>query len=86
MHIVTVSDKGQIVIPAAYRHQLGIVPGCQLVFRLEGNTLLAEVRRRIQPSTLEEGFGMLKCELPGSRNLAGFDVAESMRQENHDRH
>ena len=85
MPIVTVSDKGQIVIPAEIRHQLGIVPGCQLEFRLEGNTIRAEVRRQIKPSSLEEGYGMLVCSLPGPRHLADFDVAAAMKEVGHDR-
>lgn len=32
MATVTVSEKGQVVIPAEIRRQLGIMPGCQLDF------------------------------------------------------
>ena len=41
MPTVTVSDKGQVVIPAEIRRRLGIVPGCQLDFSLDGNAIRA---------------------------------------------
>lgn len=79
MSIVTVSEKGQVVIPAEIRRQLGIMPGCQLDFSLEGNTIRVELKRRIQPSRSEDGYGMLVCTQPGERRLADFDVAQAMR-------
>ena len=36
MQTVTVSYKGQVVIPVEIRRRLGINPGCQLDFRLDG--------------------------------------------------
>jgi AbrB family looped-hinge helix DNA binding protein len=39
MSTVTVSDKGQVVIPASIRHRLGIEPGTKLDFELEGDTI-----------------------------------------------
>lgn len=48
----TVSSKGQMVIPAAIREQLGIEPGTRVAVRVEGmqvilepDTLAAKVRR-----------------------------------------
>ncbi|MFN5510457.1 MAG: AbrB/MazE/SpoVT family DNA-binding domain-containing protein, partial [Burkholderiales bacterium] len=43
MATVTVSGKGQVVIPAEIRQTLGILPGMQLEFRIEGHGLRAEV-------------------------------------------
>lgn len=80
MATVTVSDKGQVVIPADLRRQLGITRGCQLDFSLEGNTLRVKVKRRIQPSRVEDGFGMLVCKQSGERRLSDFDVAQAMRE------
>ncbi len=77
--IVTVSEKGQIVIPAEIRRQLGITPGCQLEFSLEGNSIRVELKRQIPPSRPEDGYGMLVCTQPGERRLADFDVAQAMR-------
>ena len=80
MQTVTVSDKGQVVIPAEIRRRLGITPGCQFEFSLEGNTILAEVKRRIQPTRPEDGYGLLVCQRPGERCLSDFDVARAMRE------
>lgn len=86
MHTVTVSEKGQVVIPAEIRRQLGITPGCQLDFTLEGSTIRVELRRRVKPAHPEEGYGMLACKKPGVRRLAEFDVAQAMREMADDRH
>lgn len=34
-----VTTKGQVTIPQALREQTGIVPGCEVEFRKEGNRL-----------------------------------------------
>jgi AbrB family looped-hinge helix DNA binding protein len=85
MPIVTVSDKGQVVIPAEIRRRLGIVPGCQLDFSLEGNSIRAEVRRQMTPSKAEDGYGLLVCKQPGERRLSEFDLAQAMRDSLDDR-
>jgi antitoxin PrlF len=85
MQTVTVSDKGQVVIPAEIRRRLGITPGSQLNFTLEGNTIRVEVRHCIPPTRIEEGFGMLVCNRPGKRRLSEFDVARAMREMPDDR-
>jgi len=51
MSIVTLSDKGQVVIPAAIRHRLGIVRGAKLEFELESGSIfcpIASSKRRIK--------------------------------------
>jgi AbrB family looped-hinge helix DNA binding protein len=85
MPTVTVSDKGQVVIPVEIRRHLGITAGCQLDFRLEGHIIHAEVKRQCAPSAIEDGFGMLVCRRPGERRLADFDVALAMRESKDDR-
>jgi AbrB family looped-hinge helix DNA binding protein len=85
MLTVTVSDKGQVVIPVEIRRRLGITPGCQLDFSLEGNVIHAEVKRQIMQTKAEDGFGMLVCKRPGARRLADFDVAAAMRDAEGDR-
>jgi AbrB family looped-hinge helix DNA binding protein len=85
MPTVTVSDKGQVVIPAEIRRRLGITRGCQLEFRLEGNVICAELRRRTAPSHPDEGYGMLVCVRPGERRLADFNAARAMREAEDDR-
>lgn len=85
MLTVTVSDKGQVVIPVEIRRRLGITPGCQLDFSLEGQVIRAEVKRQVAPTKAEDGFGMLVCKRPGERRLADFDVAAAMRESPDDR-
>ncbi|HEX4758545.1 MAG TPA: AbrB/MazE/SpoVT family DNA-binding domain-containing protein [Terracidiphilus sp.] len=38
----TVSSKGQLVIPAAIREELGIEPGTRVAVRLEGTKVILE--------------------------------------------
>ena len=85
MTTVTVSEKGQIVIPAEIRKQLGITPGCQLDFRIEGQSIRAVVARPLSPSRLEDGYGMLVCQANSTRRLSDFDVADAMRKAIDDR-
>ncbi len=80
MHTVTVSDKGQVVIPVQIRRRLGIAQGCQLNFTLEGQVIHVEIKRQMVPTKAEDGFGMLVCKRPGKRRLADFDVALAMRK------
>ena len=42
MTTVTVSEKGQVVIPAAIRRGLGIKAGTELEFELEGSEIARE--------------------------------------------
>lgn len=80
MALVTVSEKGQVVIPASIRQRLGIFPGCQLDFTVDGNTIQIVVKRIIKPTDVEDGYGLLVCNKPGQRRLDDFDVAQGMRE------
>jgi AbrB family looped-hinge helix DNA binding protein len=85
MVTVTVSDKGQVVIPAVIRKRLGITPGCQLAFILDGNAIRVEIKRKANnPTTIDEGFGMLVCPPGQPRQLSNFDVAKAMEDSIHD--
>lgn len=79
MATAIVSEKGQVVIPAAIRRRLGIVPGTRLEFAEEGAELRVRVERARPESTVSEGYGMLKYDGPAHR-LADFDVAAAMRE------
>ena len=85
MPTVTVSDKGQVVIPAAIRRRLGLGPGSKLDFELEGDSIRVRPLKSITPSRVEDGYGMLRCDLPGEHRLADFDVAEARRSTDDDR-
>jgi AbrB family looped-hinge helix DNA binding protein len=85
MSTVTVSDKGQVVIPATIRRRLGIAPGSKLDFELEGDSIRVRLRKTVPPSRAEDGYGLLRCDLPGQRRLADFDVVDAMREQDDDR-
>ena len=53
MSTVTVSEKGQVVIPAPIR-RLGIAPGSKLDFDLEGDSIRIRLRKSIPPSSAED--------------------------------
>jgi antitoxin PrlF len=75
----TVSDKGQVVIPAAYRRMLGIKAGTALDFELEGSSLRVSLRHEVTRSAIDEGYGMLSAKSKSPRRLADFDVALAMK-------
>ena len=79
MALVTVSAKGQIVIPAEIRRRLGLGPGSELEFVEEQGELRVRVLRAVEQTHVEDGFGMLRYRGP-SRRLAEFDVARAMRE------
>lgn len=60
--LVSVSSKGQIVIPASVRSQLGIDQGTQLVLEVEDGQIL--LRRKL---TLDEVTGLAQSWLPPDR-------------------
>ena len=50
----TVSSKGQLVIPATIREELGIEPGTRVAIRLEGSEVI------LRPETLAAKLAMIK--------------------------
>ena len=75
-----VSPKGQVVIPAEIRKQLGITPGSLVSVSVQAGAVRIALERPVKASTHAEGFGLLRFE-GQSRRLAEFDVAELMRAE-----
>jgi AbrB family looped-hinge helix DNA binding protein len=78
MSCVTVSSKGQVVIPATLRRQLGIQPGSQVEVSAVNGRIEIELKHPPRSSTHEAGLGMLKYAGP-PRRLPDFDAAEIMR-------
>lgn len=60
MPAATLTERGQIVIPAEIRARYGLTPGTQVEFVDEGGTIRLVVRRRIARSDPEAGYGMIK--------------------------
>ena len=82
MSCVTVSNKGQVVIPAEARRMLGIEPGSLVDVSVVNGKLEIELRHAIKTSSHESGFGMLKYSGPPLKvRLAEVDVADLMREE-----
>jgi antitoxin PrlF len=79
MPTVTVSDKGQVVIPAAIRRGLGIKPGVELEFELHGDAIWVTMRHAVPPSDIDSGYGMLSAK-PSRRprKLEDFDAAQAL--------
>lgn len=81
MATVTVSEKGQVVIPAAIRRGLGIKAGCELDFELEGSSIRVSLRHAVPEASITSGYGMLTAKpARGARKLQDFDAAEAMRR------
>jgi len=81
MSTVTVSDRDQVAILAMIRRRLGIAPGSKLDFELEGDSIRIRLCKAVPPSRVEDGYGLLRCELPGERRLTNFDITEAIRNQ-----
>lgn len=76
MPAATLTEKGQVVIPAEIRARHGLTPGTQVEFVDEGGTIRLVVRRRVMPSDPIAGYGLVKVKPKGKpRSLADFDAA-----------
>ncbi len=80
MPAATLTEKGQIVIPADIRNKYGLTPGTQVEFVDDGGALRLVVRRRVVPSVPERGYGMVKLRSRGrTRRLSEFDAARLLK-------
>ena len=83
MPAATLTEKGQIVIPAEIRARYELTAGTQLEFVDDGGVIRLLVRRRIAPSEPAAGYGMVKVKAPalGSppRRLSSFDAAAVLK-------
>jgi AbrB family looped-hinge helix DNA binding protein len=78
MPAATLTEKGQIVIPAEIRARYELTPGTQVEFVDEGGTIRLLVRRRVAPSEPAAGYGMVKVkpnQAGRPRRLSEFDPA-----------
>jgi AbrB family looped-hinge helix DNA binding protein len=77
--VLTVSAKGQVVIPQAIRIELGITPGSEVEVHREGSSVMIRLKNVRPLSKLADGFGMLKYA--GQKKLEDFDIGIEMRKQ-----
>ena len=79
MPAATLTEKGQIVIPAEIRARFQLTPGTQVEFVHEDGTIRLVVRRRVARSSPAAGYGMIKVKRrrgrKHARRLTDFDAA-----------
>jgi AbrB family looped-hinge helix DNA binding protein len=79
MPAATLTEKGQIVIPAEIRARCQLTPGTQVEFVHEDGIIRLVVRRRVARSNAAAGYGMIKIKprrgRRAARRLSDFDPA-----------
>ena len=76
MATMTVSSKGQVVLPADIRRRLGLMAGTQMEIIEEPDGVRLVVARPIKASSIAACAGMVTAPAAGKvRNLADFDPA-----------
>lgn len=82
MPAATLTEKGQIVIPAEIRARYGLTPGTQVEFVDEGGSIRLRIRRKVVPSDPKAGYGMLKAKQTGRgvRRLSEFDASSLLKR------
>ncbi len=81
MASVTVSTKGQVVLPAVIRRRMKIRPGARLTLEVsaDGQAVILRSAAAEKTSRIEDGFGLLKArrhvrieDMDGARILANL--------------
>ena len=83
MSAATLTEKGQIVIPADIRARYGLTPGTQVEFVDDGGVIRLLVRRRVPVTDPAAGFGLIKVKRSGNANgrrLSDFNPADLLRR------
>jgi AbrB family looped-hinge helix DNA binding protein len=76
MSAVTLSSKGQLVLPAGIRQRFGLTTGSRLEVVEESNGIRLVVPVPVPLASVASGFGMLKAKSRGRpRRLDRFDAA-----------
>ena len=82
MATATLTEKGQIVIPAEIRARHGLTPGTQVEFVDDGGVIRLIVRRKVAPSDPVAGYGLVKVKPTpagkAARRLSDFDAAATL--------
>jgi AbrB family looped-hinge helix DNA binding protein len=83
MPAVTLTEKGQVFIPADIRARFGLTPGTQVEFVDEGGAIRLLIRRRVARSDPAAGYGLIKVAPArggAPRRLSDFDAALLLRR------
>ena len=83
MPTATLTERGQVVIPADIRARYGLTPGTQVEFVDDGGVIRLLVRRKVAPSDPEAGYGMVKVaprRTGEPRRLSDFDPAATLKR------
>jgi antitoxin PrlF len=83
MAAATLTEKGQIVIPAEIRSRYELTPGTQVEFVDEGGVIRLLVRRRVAVSNPIAGFGLVKVKrtrVGAQRRLSEFDASNLLKR------
>jgi len=76
MTTMTVSSKGQVVLPANIRRRLGLMAGTQMEIIEEPDGVRLVVSRPVKASNIAACAGMVTAPATGkARSLADFDPA-----------
>lgn len=77
MLAATLTDRGQLEIPASLREKYGLMPGSQIEILDDDGSLRLILRQPPPKHRIEDGFGMIKVPSSGKpRRLSDFDAAE----------
>ena len=76
MTAITLSAKGQFVLPAKVRRRFGLTAGSRLELTEQADGLRLSVPHRLQTQSVESGYGLIALRPGGKpRRLADFDAA-----------
>ncbi|MCL2656021.1 MAG: AbrB/MazE/SpoVT family DNA-binding domain-containing protein [Betaproteobacteria bacterium] len=82
MTVVTLSGKGQLVLPAEIRRRFGLTAGSRLELTEEADGLRLTVPHRLSAESVESGYGMVALRPGGKpRRLADFDAASLLAKD-----
>jgi antitoxin PrlF len=76
----TLTEKGQVVIPAEIRARHGLTAGTQVEFVDDGGVIPLLIRRQVARSAPEAGYGLVKVPRASGapRRLSEFDAAATL--------